>query len=467
MDCEVIVVGAGMGGLATAAILAARGLSVCVFERQSYVGGCVANFQHLGYVFEPTAGLYSGWQPKGTYDRLFSELRLRRLEVRPISPAYVVRLPDQTEIAVAEDSEEFSATIRRCFPECAGAAINFYSKLSEISRSPGPSLLKNENQATSHLLTETSTRFRRFIDVQLQTLTQRASDMCPLLTVSRVLTAAQRGLYAIRGGAQALADDLARSIKENAGVIRLNSPVLRLAYSSDGSAIGIDLLSGERVIATRAIVSNLTIWDTYGKLIGPGRTPKTIALQLKNLHAWGAYLLFAAIEEAAASSLPANQVLIVTDLLESLVYVPDEMQLVLSISPEWDRRGPPGKRAVTISTFTHVDEWFSFHQDETAHEEQDQATLERLWSRLHTAMPELGDTIEVIETATPRTVYETTRRRLGMVGSPTSTSAIYHPEMLTTAFPNVFMIGDTVSAGFGLEGVCASAMSLADQIAAV
>lgn len=465
MDCEVIVIGAGIGGLVTAAILAARGLSVCVFERQSYVGGCVANFQHLGYIFEPTAGLYSGWQPKGTYDRLFSELRLKHPEVRPIAPAYVVRLPDQTEVAVAEDSEEFSATTRRCFPECAEAAINFYSKLSDISRSPA--LVKNADQATSHLLIDTSTRFRRFIDVQLQTFTQRASDMCPLLTAARALTAAQRGLYAIRGGAQALADDLARSIKENAGVIRLNSPVLRLAYSADGSAIGIDLLSGERVIATRAIVSNLTIWDTYGKLIGPGRTPKPIALQLKELHAWGAYLLFAAIDEAAASSLPANQFLIVTDLLESLLYVPDEMQLVLSISPEWDRRGPPGKRAVTILTFTQVDEWFSFHQDELAHEDQDQKALENLWSRLHAAMPELGDSIEVIETATPRTIYETTRRRLGMVGSPTSTAAIYHPEMLTTSFPNVFMIGDTVSAGFGLEGVCDLAMTLADQIAAV
>ena len=264
-----------------------------------------------------------------------------------------------------------------------------------------------------------------------------------------------------------MADELARSIKENAGVIRLNSSVLRLVYSSDGSAIGIDLLSGERVIATRAIVSNLTIWDTHGKLIGPARTPKTIALQLKELRAWGAYLLFAVMDESTASHLNANHFLIVTDLRESVTYMPDEMQLVVSISPEWDQKGPAGQRAVTISTFTHVDEWFSFHQDETAHEEQDQATLERLWSRLHTAMPELGDTIEVIETATPRTVYEMTRRRLGMVGSPTSTSAIYHPEMLTTAFPNVFMIGDTVSAGFGLEGVCASAMSLADQIAPV
>ena len=62
MECEVIVVGAGIGGLTTAALLAARGVNVCVFERQSQVGGCAASFEHLGYSFEPTCGLYSGWE---------------------------------------------------------------------------------------------------------------------------------------------------------------------------------------------------------------------------------------------------------------------------------------------------------------------------------------------------------------------------------------------------------------------
>src|ERR687883_162920 len=60
-------------------------------------------------------------------------------------------------------------------------------------------------------------------------------------------------LYAIAGGPASLAERLAESIKTSGGSVRLNSPVLRLAYDESGCAIGVDLLSGERVLAKQAI----------------------------------------------------------------------------------------------------------------------------------------------------------------------------------------------------------------------
>jgi len=240
---------------------------------------------------------------------------------------------------------------------------------------------------------------------------------------------------------------------------------LRLAYGSDGSPTGVDLLSGERVTATRAVVSNLTVWDTFGKLIGLSRTPASISAQLRQTQSWGAYLLFLGMDRVAASRLSSTRILAVTDWQEDQAYSAESAQFVFASAPTWDARAPEDKVAVTVSTFTRVEDWFSFHQDETAHEEQDQATLESLWIRLHAAMPELGDSIEVIETATPRTFYEDTRRKLGMVGRPSARVKMPGPsELGTTIFPNVFVVGDTGSEASGLEGVSQMALHLADLL---
>ena len=107
MNYEVVVVGGGIGGLTAAALLAARGMRVCLLERESRVGGCVATFERLGYQFEPGAGLYAGWEPGGIHERILAELRIPAPEVKPVDPAYVVHLPDGAEIPVASDDEEF------------------------------------------------------------------------------------------------------------------------------------------------------------------------------------------------------------------------------------------------------------------------------------------------------------------------------------------------------------------------
>ena len=466
MNCEVAVVGGGIGGLTVAALLAARGVNVCLFERQSRPGGCVANFEHLGYAFEPTAGLYSGWEPGGTLEQIFTKLSAKCPDVQRHSPSYLVRLPDQTEVTLIEDIEKFEAELCHAFPECATAAVDFYRGLAQINGAPISEL--PDELASAHL-SDCSPRFRSFIDLQLQTLTQCQSDHCSYSRAAEALRAPLRGLWAIRGGAQALADALAESLKQSGGKLRLDSPVLRLAYGSDGPPIGLDLLSGERVTATRAIVSNLTIWDTYGKLIGPGRTPAAVSAQLRKLHAWGTYLLFLGIDEAAAAGLRANTTLVLSDWPNGEEYEPEHSQLAFAMAPHWDCRAPEGKRAVTVSTYVNAEDWFAFHDDETSHEHQDQTELESLWSRLHQAMPELGDSVEVIETSTPRNLYETTRRKFGMAGKlcPNPEGLFTDPRFGSTIFPNVFMVGDTVCAGSGLEGICTSALALAEALTSV
>jgi phytoene dehydrogenase-like protein len=457
MNYEVVIVGAGIGGLSTAALLAARGVNVCLLERQSRVGGCLANFEHLGYRFEPTCGLYSGWEPGGIFERIFSELPVEPPRIHQLSPAYVVRLPDATDVSVSSDGAAFESELRRSFPECTEATTDFYRELLQPA-----SISELTNRSIGKLLERTSPRFRRFIDIQLQTFLQRSVDACSLDLAALALDP-QRGLWEIEGGAEALADSFAQSLKKSGGTLRLDSPVLRLAYGSDGSAIGVDLLSGEQVIATRAIISNLTVWDTYGKLIGLSRTPPAISSQLRKLRSWGAYLLFLAMNSEAASHLPSRHILALTDWQENQQFDPEVAHFALAAAS--NSGAAENQTAVTVSAFTNAEDWFAFHEDHTAHEAQDQKMLEVIWSRLHAAMPELGDGVEVIETATPQTLYETTRRKFGMIGHTSASFAGPNGESFKTHVPNVFLVGDTVSRGLGIAGVSESARGVANAIA--
>ena len=348
---DVVVVGGGIGGLTTAALLSARGMNICLLERQSQVGGCIARVEFSGYDFEPGMGLYSSFGPGGIYEKLFAELPVSAPEVSLLNSPYVVRQADGRDVRISAED-----------------------------------------------------------------------------------------LYSIAGGPASLAERLAESIKRSGGNLRLNSPVLRLAYDESGRAVGVDLLSGERIFAN-AIVSNLTIWDTYGKLVGLNRTPLEVKKDLNTLRGTGVYVVYASIEEAAVARLPA----------EHMRVEDSEGEFNLALAHD--------KRSVTFTTRTDVDSWFAYHSSEEDFEASDQAALEQFWNRLHAALPELGSGIEIIETANPRTFYDSTRRKLGMVLG-TDRPRLTHE----TALPNVFMVGDTVSSKPKVDAVVHSAVSLATII---
>ncbi len=493
MNCEVVVVGGGIGGLTVAALLAQRGVDVCLLEREPKVGGCAASFEKLGYNFEQGYGLFTGWQTGEIHDRLFAELPVDPPEVCRWEPGYLVRLPDQSEIALVRDTNEFEDSLNKNFPECADKAIAFYRKLESIGRALrsafqrtpdllsasgsrraltlvregriATEILKSQQQATLEHLNGLSPRFRRFIDVQLQAFTQATSADVPYLNATLALSRPREGMFAVRGGGSGLAQKLADSIKRSGGRIRLDSPVLRLSYDSTNTAVGVDLLSGETVTASKAIISNLTVWDTYGKLVGLNRTPPYIRKQLNGLRGWGAYLLYLSLDESTAQRLNSEHVLALTDWQHGREYHATTSQLLFAAAPEWDPRAPQGKRAVTVHSFTEADEWFSFHRDETEAEEKDQETLERCWQRLHAAMPELGSSIEVIESATPRGFYDLTRRKLGMVGGviPSAESFWLEGPSYATTLPNLFIVSDTVCPG-AIEGLTSSAMLLVNRL---
>jgi C-3',4' desaturase CrtD len=487
-------VGAGVGGLTVAALLAARGLSVCLLEKETRGGGCAVTFPRSGFDFEAGPSLYSSWEPGEIHDRVFSELPAKAPVVQKANPSYLVRLPDGTDVPIVDDREHFETNLRTAFPECADAATDFYrhafaigTSLRRVARrlpdlrtaSPirrgravapefkvVPRVFRGMNRTAGEYLAGTSERFRRFLDVQLQIFGQRASDECAYLFAATALTLPLSGMYHIKGGASSLADVLTESIKRSGGTVRFNSSVLRLERDSEGCATGVVLLTGETLKASRAVISNLPVWDTYGKLVGLNNTPVSIRERLKRFKGWGSYVLYLGIEEESAANLPAEHILALTDWQPDRRYEPEGSQFMFGVAPRWDTRGPAGKRAVTVSTFSEASQWFSYHENEDTHEKQDQETLEQRWEMIHRSMPELGGSVEIIETATPRSFYDYTRRKFGMVGGLGQSLDVFGPRSLSHLTPvrNLLIVGDTTFPGQGIAGVTHSALVAANEI---
>jgi len=176
------------------------------------------------------------------------------------------------------------------------------------------------------------------------------------------------------------------------------------------------------------------------------------------------YLLFLGMDRVAASRLSSTRILasLIGRKIKPTLPIPRSL---FCGSATWDARARKTRSRLPVSTFTRVEDWFSFHRDETAHEEQDQATLESLWMRLHAAMPELGDSIEVIETATPAPFMRTTRTETWNGGRPSARVKMRGRLKLgTTIFPNVFVVGDTGSEASGLEESLKWRLHLADLL---
>ena len=91
---KVVVVGAGIAGLTSAAILSKLGLSVTLIESHTQSGGCAGTFKRKRYIFDVGATQVAGLEEGGIHSKIIKFLDIPLPEASILNPACIVDLKD-------------------------------------------------------------------------------------------------------------------------------------------------------------------------------------------------------------------------------------------------------------------------------------------------------------------------------------------------------------------------------------
>jgi C-3',4' desaturase CrtD len=495
---RVVVVGAGVGGLAAAALLARAGVDVTVLEAHIYAGGCAGTFYHQGYRFDAGATLPAGFYPGGPMDMVAEATGVDAWPVRSAEPAMVVHLPDGTPVTRYGDERRW-AEHRQAFgaaadgfwcwqedtadalwdlalrlppwppqglPEAAGLLGH---GLAWLASGPGtrrqPAMGLDLFRPVAAHLAGAPERLRLFVDAQLLIAAQTTSQEANALYGASALDLPRRGVVHAEGGMGTIAAVLVEAVRRNGGQVHFRQEVTQILTGSRGWPRVVETKKRQSFPADLVIV-NLPPWN-IARLLAENTPVRLRRLPRRPQGLWGAFMVYVGLEGASLPrGLPLHHQVIVhpPDQTGPGRWVGEGNTVFLSLSPEWDAsRAPEGGRALTISTHTDLDAWWAlYEEDRPAYEARKQVYTQRVLDAAEVALPGLRQMARLVLPGTPVTFERFTRRVAGGVGGfpQTSLFRMWGPRL----GPDLWMAGDSIFPGQSVPAVALGGLRVARAV---
>lgn len=291
-EYDVVIIGAGLGGLTCGAYLSKNGLRSLIIDKNPFLGGYCSVFRRGDFTFHAGPEGIVGLGEEGFLTHKLRELEVEKdIEFSRISPL------DRTyfcgmDIVTSTNLQEHVKSLQEHFPDEKNSIPKYFDTMAKIAEEatrlgskPPQGLLGIIKLALRHPTTAKYGRetFRSslnkfFKDQRLKFLLGvypstwlglPPSELMVPWAAAIVTGAYTEGLFYPKGGMQELSGVIADKFKKNGGKLELNIAVSKILMK-ENQAVGVRLEDGV-TLKSKYVVSNADFKQTYLKLVGEQR----------------------------------------------------------------------------------------------------------------------------------------------------------------------------------------------------
>jgi phytoene dehydrogenase-like protein len=239
MKYDVIIIGAGLGGLTAGAKLAREGRKVLLIEQHNKPGGCATTFRRGDFTMEVGLHEMDGPSTHEMKSKIFSELEVfGNVEFIKV-PEFYHFISDHQNITIPHDPVEAMKILGKEFPEETNGIKAFYNQIlnpKKKSADDGTEKVKSLGEFLDLVISND--------DLKLVLLGNLGYFHDDPYTLSLTYYSAAQGRYFnnggsfIKGGSQQLSNRLAEYIQEHGGDVLLNHLVTGI-FKEDNKLAGV------------------------------------------------------------------------------------------------------------------------------------------------------------------------------------------------------------------------------------